>query len=41
MVTDEKAVQAAQAGADIHCAFCGTRNPATAKVCSQCGADLT
>jgi membrane protease subunit (stomatin/prohibitin family) len=40
MVTDEKAVQAAQAGADIHCGFCGTRNPATAKVCSQCGADL-
>lgn len=41
MVTDENAVRAAQAGADIHCAFCGTRNPATAKVCSQCGADLT
>jgi ribosomal protein L40E len=40
MVTDENAVKAAQAGADIHCGFCGTRNPATATVCSQCGGDL-
>jgi len=40
-VKDEKQVQAAQAGADIHCGFCGTRNPATAKTCSQCGGDLT
>jgi ribosomal protein L32 len=39
-VTDEGAIKAAQAGADIHCGFCGTRNPATAAVCSQCGADL-
>ena len=39
-VTDEKQIQAAQAGADIHCGFCGTRNPATAVVCAQCGADL-
>ncbi|NJC97241.1 MAG: hypothetical protein C3F07_14245 [Anaerolineales bacterium] len=39
-VTDENQVQAAQAGADIHCGFCGTRNPATATTCSQCGADL-
>jgi len=41
IVTDEKLVQAAKAGADIHCGFCGTRNPATATNCSQCGADLT
>src|SRR5512133_1635702 len=40
-VTDEDQIQAAQAGADIHCPFCGTRNPATAKTCSQCGGDLT
>lgn len=40
VVTDEKLVQAAKAGADIHCGFCGTRNPATATNCSQCGADL-
>lgn len=39
-VTDENQIKAAQAGADIHCGFCGTRNPATATTCSQCGADL-
>ncbi len=39
-VADEGSLQAAQAGADIHCGFCGTRNPATAATCSQCGADL-
>jgi hypothetical protein len=37
---DETLKKAAEAGADIHCAFCGTRNPATAAVCAQCGADL-
>jgi len=40
VITDEKLVQAAKAGADIHCGFCGTRNRATATNCSQCGADL-
>ncbi len=40
-VTDEEQIKAAQAGADIHCPFCGTRNSATAKTCSQCGGDLT
>ncbi len=40
IVTDEKLVQAAKAGADIHCGFCGTRNPGNAVTCSQCGADL-
>ncbi|GAB4498198.1 MAG: hypothetical protein OHK003_09470 [Anaerolineales bacterium] len=40
LITDEKVVQAAKAGADIHCAFCGTRNPATAETCMQCGAEL-
>ena len=40
LITDEKVVAAAKAGADIHCGFCGTRNPATAETCSQCGADL-
>lgn len=37
---DEALQKIAAAGADIHCAFCGTRNPATAEVCSQCGGDL-
>lgn len=40
IVADANAVAAAKAGADIHCGFCGTRNPATAKTCSQCGGDL-
>lgn len=40
IVTDEKSLTAAKAGADIHCGFCGTRNPATAVACSQCGGDL-
>jgi hypothetical protein len=40
-VSDEASIKAAQAGADIHCGFCGTRNPGTAKTCSQCGGDLT
>jgi len=40
IITDEKIAQAANAGADIHCGFCGTRNPATATTCSQCGGDL-
>jgi ribosomal protein L40E len=39
-VTDENQVKVAQAGADIHCGFCGARNPATAETCSQCGGDL-
>jgi len=40
-VTDEKKLARAKAGADIYCAFCETRNPATAETCVQCGADLT
>ena len=39
IIQDENAAKAAKAGADIHCGFCGTRNPGTATVCSQCGAD--
>src|SRR5688572_16733 len=39
-VTDETSINAAKAGADIHCGFCGTRNPANAETCSQCGGDL-
>jgi len=40
LVKDEAAVNAAKAGADIHCGFCGTRNPGNAVTCSQCGGDL-
>jgi hypothetical protein len=39
-VKDENQIKSAQAGPDIHCGFCGTRNPATAVTCSQCGGDL-
>ncbi|MBI1880993.1 MAG: zinc ribbon domain-containing protein, partial [Chloroflexi bacterium] len=41
LVTDEAEIGQAKAGADVHCYYCGTRNPVTAKACSQCGADLT
>jgi ribosomal protein L40E len=41
LITDEAALAKAKAGPDIHCAFCGTRNPGDAKICKQCGADLT
>ena len=40
LVTDENQIKVAQKGADIHCPFCGTRNPGDAKTCSQCGGDL-
>jgi hypothetical protein len=40
VVTDKKSLEAAKAGADIHCGFCGTRNPGNAVTCLQCGGDL-
>ena len=40
-VSEEKAEELRKRGADIHCGFCGTRNPSDAKTCSQCGADLS
>ncbi len=41
LLTDQGEIAQAKAGPDVHCYYCGTRNPATAKTCSQCGADLT
>lgn len=41
LITDEEKIARAKAGADIHCAYCGTRNPAGATTCSQCQADLS
>jgi ribosomal protein L40E len=41
ILTDEKKIAQARKAADIHCPFCGTRNPADAASCSQCGGDLT
>jgi ribosomal protein L40E len=40
LIKDQKEVDQAKLGPDIHCAFCGTRNPANAITCAQCGADL-
>ena len=40
LIKDDEQIKKAQAGADIHCAFCGARNPAGTKVCTNCGADL-
>ncbi len=37
---DESLREIAQTGPDVHCPYCGTRNPATATICSQCGGDL-
>ncbi len=41
LITDEEKLARAKAGADIHCAYCGARNPAGATSCSQCKADIS
>lgn len=41
LLTDAEQIRRAKAGADIHCGFCGTRNPAGATACSQCHAELS
>jgi len=41
VLKDDKKVARAKAGADIHCAYCETRNSGTAKKCKQCGASLS
>jgi hypothetical protein len=41
LIQDEKTIEKAKKGADIHCAFCGARNQADAKSCVQCSADLS
>jgi hypothetical protein len=40
LIIDPEKIKRAKAGADIHCGFCGTRNPAAATNCAQCGAEL-
>ena len=40
LLTDEAVKEKVEAGADIHCPYCGTRNLATAEVCKKCGGDL-
>ena len=41
LITDEQVIASAKAGPDVHCIYCGSRNPAGAEACRQCGADLT
>ncbi len=41
LITDEATIQRAEAGPDIHCPYCGARNPAGSKTCSQCSGDLS
>jgi ribosomal protein L40E len=41
LIADEAELARAKAAPDIHCGYCGTRNPSTAEKCSQCGGDLT
>jgi len=40
-IKDEALIRMAKAGPDIHCPFCGTRNPSTAELCSNCGGELS
>ena len=40
LIADEEKIAQAEAGADIHCPYCGSRNSAGAKICHKCGGDL-
>ncbi len=40
LIQDGTKLEQAKKGPDIHCGFCGARNPADAVICSQCGGDL-
>lgn len=39
-IKDEALIRMAMAGPDIHCPYCGTRNPADAELCSNCGGEI-
>jgi ribosomal protein L40E len=41
LITDKEVIAKAAAGPDIHCPYCGARNPAGSSNCGQCGGDLT
>ncbi len=41
LITDGAEIAKAERGPDMACPYCGARNPAEAKSCSQCGGDLT
>lgn len=40
LIEDQAKIEQAKKGPDIHCGFCGARNPADAVICSQCGGDI-
>lgn len=40
LIKDEALLAQAEKGPDIHCPFCGARNPAGSTKCGQCGASL-
>lgn len=40
LLQDESVKEKIAAGPDIHCPYCGSRNPGDAAVCSQCGGDI-
>jgi hypothetical protein len=40
-IKDEALLRMAKAGPDKHCPYCGTRNVSEAKICVDCGGDLT
>src|SRR5512139_1272680 len=41
LIKDEAVIAKAERGPDVTCKYCGARNTADAKTCSQCSADLT
>jgi ribosomal protein L40E len=41
LIKDEAVIAQAERGPDVICKYCGARNAADAKNCSQCSADLT
>lgn len=40
ILTDAGKIALAQAAPDVHCPYCGARNPGDAKFCGACGGDL-
>lgn len=40
VIKDEATIEKAKAAPDIHCGYCGARNPANTQVCTNCGANL-
>jgi len=41
LITDQEKLAQAKAGPDVTCPFCGVRNLSSAKVCKNCGGDLS